>query len=285
MPMLMKRYFRIVSFCLLCIWGSSCSTVYYLEHHPGFADDIFYRKVISAEKKLGSNDDKLYLEAAKLRTQYTYAFIVEKADRLIEDDYETGKRFYDKALASFEEAISYGKKAIQLRHPELQFITDWIIEDVTFTEKDVPYLYWLGAAYGGSIGSSRGKAKWVIQLPIVGYLLETALEIDPSWNYGAIHTAMISYTMARTDLMGNNVENATKHYEQAMLFSNGQDAGAKVSFAENVHVALQNKDEFELLLKEVLSMDVENNKELALGNIIARERALWLLSRTDELFY
>jgi len=285
MPMLMKRYFRIVSFCLLCIWGSSCSTVYYLEHHPGFADDIFYRKVISAEKKLGSNDDKLYLEAAKLRTQYTYAFIVEKADRLIEDDYETGKRFYDKALASFEEAISYGKKAIQLRHPELQFITDWIIEDVTFTEKDVPYLYWLGAAYGGSIGSSRGKAKWVIQLPIVGYLLETSLEIDPSWNYGAIHTAMISYTMARTDLMGNNVENATKHYEQAMLFSNGQDAGAKVSFAENVHVALQNNDEFELLLKEVLSMDVENNKELALGNIIARERALWLLSRTDELFY
>ena len=285
MPMLMKRYFRIVSFCLLCIWGSSCSTVYYLEHHPGFADDIFYRKVISAEKKLGSNDDKLYLEAAKLRTQYTFAFIVEKADRLIEDDYETGKRFYDKALASFEEAISYGKKAIQLRHPELQFITDWIIEDVTFTEKDVPYLYWLGAAYGGSIGSSRGKAKWVIQLPIVGYLLETSLEIDPSWNYGAIHTAMISYTMARTDLMGNNVENATKHYEQAMLFSNGQDAGAKVSFAENVHVALQNKDEFELLLKEVLSMDVENNKELALGNIIARERALWLLSRTDELFY
>ena len=285
MPMLMKRYFRIVSFCLLCIWGSSCSTVYYLEHHPGFADDVFYRKVISAEKKLGSNDDKLYLEAAKLRTQYTYAFIVEKADRLIEDDYETGKRFYDKALASFEEAISYGKKAIQLRHPELQFITDWIIEDVTFTEKDVPYLYWLGAAYGGSIGSSRGKVKWVIQLPIVGYLLETSLKIDPSWNYGAIHTAMISYTMARTDLMGNNVENATKHYEQAMLFSNGQDAGAKVSFAENVHVALQNNDEFELLLKEVLFMDVENNKELALGNIIARERALWLLSRTDELFY
>jgi hypothetical protein len=70
-----------------------------------------------------------------------------------------------------------------------------------------------------------------------------------------------------------------------MLFSNRQDAGAKVSFAENVHVSLQKKDEFELLLKEVLSMDVESNKELALGNIIARERALWLLSRTDELFY
>ena len=72
--MLMKCYFRIVSFCLLCIWGSSCSTAYYLEHHPGFANDVFHRKVISAEKELVSNDDKLYLEAAKLRTKYTYAF-------------------------------------------------------------------------------------------------------------------------------------------------------------------------------------------------------------------
>lgn len=285
MPILMKRYFRIVSFCLLCIWSSSCSTAYYLEYHPGFSDNVFHRKVISAEKKLVSNDEKLYLEAAKLQTQYTYAFIVEKADRLIEDDYESGKRLYAKALANFEKAISYGKKAIQFRYPELKIMMDWIVEDVTFIEKDVPYLYWLGAAYGGAIGSSRGKAKWVIQLPIVGYLLETSLEIDPSWNFGAIHTAMISYTMARTDLMGTNVKKAIKHYEQAMLFSNGQDAGAKVSFAENVHVSLQKKDEFELLLKEVLSMDVDNNKALALGNIIARERALWLLSRTDELFY
>ena len=99
--MLMKCYFRIVSFCLLCIWGSSCSTAYYLEHHPGFTHDVFHRKVILAEKKLVSNDDKLYLEAAKLRAQYTYAFIVEKADRLIEDDYESGKKLYAKALESF----------------------------------------------------------------------------------------------------------------------------------------------------------------------------------------
>jgi hypothetical protein len=32
-------------------------------------------------------------------------------------------------------------------------------------------------------------------------------------------------------------------------------------------------------------MDLEKNKELSLGNMIARKRALWLLSKTDELFY
>ncbi|HBR87188.1 MAG TPA: hypothetical protein DEA65_05075 [Candidatus Marinimicrobia bacterium] len=283
--MLIKRILQFVCFFLLSFWVSSCTTAYYLEHHPDFAEDIFYRKVLSAEMKLTSDVDELYLEAAKLRTQYTYAFLVEKADRFIEDDYDAGKILYSQGLASFEKAISHGKKAMKFRHFQLQNMADWMMEDVTFTEEDVPYLYWLGAAYGGAISSSRGKSKWVIQLPIVGYLLEKALEIDPKWNSGAIHSAMISYSMARIDLMGKNVEQATYHFEQAMIFSKGLDAGAKVSYAENVLISLQKKDEFGLLLKEVLNMDLDNDKNLTLGNIIARERALWLLSRTDELFY
>lgn len=283
--MILKYKLHFVSFFLLYLWVSSCTTAYYLEHHPDFAEDIFYRKVILAEQKLINDDEKLFLEAAKLRSQYTYAFIVEKADRLIEDDYDAGKILYSRALTSFEKAISHGKTAISLRHPQLQNMTDWMIKDVTFADKDVPYLYWLGAAYGGAISSSRGKAKWVIQLPTVGYLFEKALEIDPIWNLGAIHSAMISYSMARTDLMGKNVEQASRHYEQAMIYSKRQDAGAKVSFAENVLISLQKKDEFGLLLNEVINMDLDNDKNLVLGNIIARERALWLLSRTDELFY
>ena len=283
--MLTNRFFQIIISLSMSLWFTSCSTAYYLVNYPDFANDVFYRKVVKAEKKLDGNDAILYLDATKLRTQFTYAFMVEKADRIIESDYESGKDLYLKAVESFELAISHGKTSLQLRHPQLQNMMDWITEDVTFTENDVPYLYWLGAAYGGAIGSSRGKAKWVIQLPIVGYLLEKALVIYPAWNFGAIHSALISYSMARTDLLGNNVENAKIHYRQAMLFSSNQDAGAKVSFAENVLVSIQEKDKFVTLLNEVLAMDLEKNKELSLGNMIARKRALWLLSKTDELFY
>lgn len=285
MPMLMKRYVHIASFCLVCIWGFSCSTAYYLEHHPDFADDIFYQKVMTAERKLVKADDSVYLEAAKLRTQYTFAFVLEKADRMIEEDYPEGKALYAEALINFEKAVAYGRQAIVFRHPELKSISDWITKDVSFTADDIPYLYWLGAAYGGAISSSRGKATWVIQFPIVGYLLDSALEIDPTWNNGAIHSALISYAMARNDLKGNNIAQATEHYRLAMHYSKGQDAGAKVSMAENVYIALQKKEKFELLLKEVITMDQNINEELILGNLIARKRALWLLSRTDELFY
>jgi len=283
--MLVYRHLHKIIILCICLWFTSCSTAYYLDNFPDYANDVFYHKVIKAENNLDGINETLYLNAAKLRTQYTFAFIIEEADRLIENDYDSGKKMYLKALKSFELAIINGEKAIQLRYPELRNKMDWATEDISFTKDDVPYLFWLGAAYGGAISSSRGKAKWVIQLPLVGYLLEEALEVYPSWNYGAIHSALISYTMARTDLMDNKIENAKLHYKQAMLFSSNQDAGAKVSFAENVLVSIQEKDKFKILLNEVIIMDLEKNKELSLGNLIARERAIWLLSKTDELFY
>lgn len=264
---------------------SSCSTGFYLQHYPDLASDIFYRNVLSAEKHLDEGNEETFLKAVKLRTQYTYAFIVEEADRLIDDDYSGGKALYGEALLSFENAIEHGRYAIQLRYPQLGKITDWITSDIAFTNDDIPYLYWLAAAYGGAISSSRGKAKWIIQLPIVGYLLETALEIDPSWNYGALHSAMISYSMARTDLQGNNIKEARLNFRKSMRYSRRNDGGAIVSFAENVCVEEQNRDEFEKLLNVVIEMDVNKNKELKLGNVIARDRANWLFSRTDELFY
>ena len=86
--MFLNRYLHIVYFCLLSIWASSCSTAYYLENYPVLAEDVFYRKVLSAEKKLDNDIDSAFLNALKLRTQYTFAFVVEKADRLIEVDYD-----------------------------------------------------------------------------------------------------------------------------------------------------------------------------------------------------
>ena len=283
--MFLNRYLHIVYFCLLSIWASSCSTAYYLENYPVLAEDVFYRKVLSAVKKLDNDIDSAFLNALKLRTQYTFAFVVEKADRLIEVDYDAGKALYVEGLLSFEQAIEYGKSALKHRHPELQSLKDLIIADVTFNKADIPYLYWLAAAYGGAIGCSRGKSHWVIQLPKVGYLLETALAIDPSWNYGALHSVMISYSMVRADLQGNNVEEAKRHFNAAMRYSRRNDAGAMVSYAENVCVYEQEKERFVQILNTVINMNVNINKELSLGNIIARDRARWLLSREEELFY
>lgn len=282
--MLLKRQFHvwIVSVSLLV---SSCSTAYYLQHHPDLTEDIFYKRVIKSEQDLPSGDEFDHLKAVELRTQYTYAFLVEKADRVIEENYSSGKALYGEALLSFEQAIENGKIALYLRHPELGSETDLNFSVIDLTPDDIPFLYWLGAAYGGAISSSRGKSLWIIQLPKVGHLLESALAIDPSWNYGAIHSAMISYSMARADLDGRNVDEAKRHFKAAMRFSGRNDLGAIVSYAENICIYEQDREKFKQLLDRVMLMDAQKNKDLSLGNIIAQDRARWLLSREEELFY
>ncbi len=285
--MLIKHPIRNIVLCLVAIAISSCSTAYYLDKHPVLTKKIFYKKVIRAEGKLTQETvtPDLFLKACQLRTQYTYAFIMEEADRLIELNYNSGKELYQDALKSFEMAINYGKTALELRYPELINHIGINKKGPYFTNEDIPYLYWLAAAMGGAISSSRGKPEWVIQLPIVGYLLESALAIDGSWNNGAIHSAMISYSMSRADLKGNNVQEATKHYKKVNMLSNSQDLSAHVSYAENVLVNQQNQSEFINLLNRVINAQDTDIDELVLGNIIARKRARWLLSRKDELFY
>ena len=150
---------------------------------------------------------------------------------------------------------------------------------------DVEALYWLAAAYGGAVSSSRGDPEWVIQLPKVGKLLDNALAIEPNWNYGSLYSAMIPYTLSRPDASINASEVAEGYYRKALVASDGNDLGLHVSFAENVLIARQNRSEFVRLLTLVLESNHRGIKELEVGNYMAKKRAQWLLGRTEELFY
>ena len=58
-----------------------------------------------------------------------------------------------------------------------------------------------------------------------------------------------------------------------------------VSFAENVLIVRQNRNEFVRLLTLVLESNDRGIKELEVGNYMAKKRAQWLLGRTEDLFY
>ena len=54
--------------------------------------------------------------------------------------------------------------------------------DINFNKEDVVDLYWLAASMAGSIQSSRGSNPHeIINIPIIKKLLETAIDLDPTW--------------------------------------------------------------------------------------------------------
>ena len=219
-------------------------------------------------------------------TQTAFGFIMENAERELDEDYKQGLKLYAEANKYFTRAVVLGENYMFLRYP---WFDEWLNNNpdkhIKFGNDDVEGLYWLAAAYGGAVSSSRGDPEWVIQLPKVGKLLDNALAIDPNWNYGSLYSAMIPYSLSRSDASLNAIEVAEDYYREGLVASDGNDLGLHVSFAENVLIARQNRSEFIRLLTLVLESDDRIIKELKVGNYMAKKRAQWLLGRTEELFY
>ncbi len=219
-------------------------------------------------------------------TQTAFGFIMENAERELDDDYKQGLTLYAEANKYFARAVVLGENYMFLRYPLFdEWLNNSTDKHIKFGNDDVEGLYWLAAAYGGAVSSSRGDPEWVIQLPKVGKLLDNALAIDPNWNYGSLYSAMIPYSLSRSDASLNAIEVAEDYYREGLVASDGNDLGLHVSFAENVLIASQNRSEFIRLLTLVLESDDRIIKELEVGNYMAKKRAQWLLGRTEELFY
>ena len=149
--------------------------------------------------------------------------------------------------------------------------------------EDVPLLYWTAASWGLAIGVSKNDMALVADQLTVEALIDRALELDETFDQGAIHSFLISYEMVRQGAPGDAAERSRRHFERAMELSGGYQAGPLVALAESVSVAKQDRREFESLLKRALDVDVDARPEYRLVNLVMQRRARWLLSRIDEL--
>jgi predicted anti-sigma-YlaC factor YlaD len=141
-------------------------------------------------------------------------------------------------------------------------------------------LYWLAAAWGSAISNAKDDMKLVGELPIVAALMKRALQLDESFEEGAIHEFFITYDAAQ----GEGKKAAKEHFERVLTLSHNKKLSPLVSYAEAVCVEAQDKKEFVRLLDRVLAFDVDSDPDHRLVNILAQRRARWLKSRIAELF-
>ena len=277
----MGRILILLSVILFC---SSCVPRTLIVDHPKIVSLYFEKKIKSLERKksLSTEQKRLLL---KTKVEYGFGVLLEESDRILDDDYNLGVKKSQEAHIVFSDAKKVGNSILIISYPKLD---SWLSgeTDLQFKINDVSDLYWLAAAYGGSIKSSRGNPFDVVKLPVVKKLLITAIALDPKWGKGALYSAMMSYTSSRPDLFGDAlIDSVSSFYEKALIASDSLDASLFVSYAELIDKKFQDRDAFEQKLDIVLNMDVEKDKDFRLSNIIAQERAKWLLSKTDEFFF
>ena len=261
----------------------SCSPKAFIIDQPELVSIYFEKKIKKLEK---SNMTSLDQQRDLMRTKVEYGFgiIMEHADRLIDVDYSSALDKYKKANIIFKDARDSGISILNDRYSNFN---EWIRGGVElqFTNNDIIDLYWLAAAYGGAISSSRGDPFELIHLPKVGRILRKCIELDPEWNNGAVYSAMMSFTSTRTDISEDLLRDSVDFYfNKAILYSDSLDAGPFLAYAESIHKTYQERKEFEDKLNYVIDMKTKSRSRYELPNLIAKNRAEWLLSKTDDYF-
>ena len=259
-----------------------------LSHTPNFSKKLYLSNLKRIENKAIKTplDSSFLFNASKELTIFSYVYTMEEAAKLKISDYNASKSIYLKAHNDFVRSIDYINSSLDLEYPGYK---TWIVENnqkkLNFKKASAEKLYWAAGAYAGAIESSNGDPKWLIQLPKIGQLLESGMKLDPEWNYGSFYTAMISYTLIRHDAKNNKFDLAKEFFERAVDISKGEDLSPYISYALNIAVSEQDRNEFTNVLYKALNIDIYANPELTLSNYMNRKKANWLLDNIEEYFY
>jgi predicted anti-sigma-YlaC factor YlaD len=219
-------------------------------------------------------------------TQYAYAFVQQDADETEEKDVAAAAALRTRARRLYLRARDYGLRGLEANHPGFaKALRENAKSAVRLTRaREVPLLYWTGVSWAAAIANSKDNPDLIAELPVVEALIDRALELNESYDQGAIHSFLITYEMSRQGAEGKPEDRARRHFERAMELCGGRLAGPMVALAESVSVKIQNATEFKELLNRALAIDPDANPPSRLVNLVMQRRARWLLSRLDELF-
>jgi predicted anti-sigma-YlaC factor YlaD len=220
-------------------------------------------------------------------TEYAYAFVGQRAERAFTENIEESNGLRQRSRRLYLRARGYGMRALEARHPGLGAALDDDPKTALagVQKREVPLLYWTAAAHGLAISASKDDPEMIAQLPVVEAFIRRAVELDESWNGGALPEFLINIEAARSGVtLAERRSRIEHHYAQALKLSGGRRASLFVSYAENSCVPAQNRNQFREMLDRALAIDADKYPDTRLANLIAQRRARWLLGRMDELF-
>jgi predicted anti-sigma-YlaC factor YlaD len=228
----------------------------------------------------------LLLSMSSNFTQYAYAFVQQESERLQTSDLAASESERQRARRLYRRARDYGLRGLDTAHKSFSeaLRADPGAALAAAKRQDVALLYWTAVSWAALISLSKDDPEIVADLPLVEALIDRALALDESFDAGAIHGFLVTYEMVRQNAWADREQRARQHFARAVQLSGGMQAAPYVSLAESVAIVKQDRAEFERVLGQALSIDVNQRREWRLANVVMQERARWLLAHSDQFF-
>jgi predicted anti-sigma-YlaC factor YlaD len=245
----------------------------------------FSLKLVESLLAENPNHEGLLLAASRGFTQYSYAFVQEDADEMADSDRAKSAALHLRAAKLYIRARDYGLRGLALHHKNfaarLKANPAQAVKELK--KSDVPMMYWTAISWAAALSASHDLLM-LPEIPRFEALANRVLELDETYEEGAIHGFLITYEMSRLNPRADRLAIAKKHFDRNLELANGHQVAPFVTYAESVLVTQKDKAAFESTLREAIRMDPNKWPEHRQLNLLMQRRARWLLSRGDRLF-
>ena len=234
------------------------------------------------------DDRNLLITACRGFTLYSYAYVDFEADKLIEEDLAAGRKMRQRARKLYLRGVDYGLRGIETAYPGFAEVLGRnpgeavAVTNPKKADRDLPLLYWTAASLGLAISTATDDAAMLARLPEVEALLNRAIELDQSWDEGALHDFRLVFESSRPGAQDRAL--IEESYRKALTLSGGNNSGLYVSYAEAVAIPDQNAALFREMMQKALAVDIEADPDNRLRNVLGKRRAQWQLDRIEDLF-
>ena len=261
--------------------------VYGTDNDPELVRDAlpFGLKTLESLQASAPDHRGLLLALCKGFTTYSFAFVQSDGDLLVNSDYAKSVTLHQRALLLYLRARDYGLRGLDKRYSgiSLGLKLDPVKAAARIERDDVPMLYWTSAAWGSAIALGKDQPELLADLPAIRALIDRGLQLDESYEGGALHEASIVLD-ALPEAMGGSESRARGHFDRAVALSHDSRPGPYVTLATTVSVQRQDRAEFRRLLEKALTFDPERDPPNRLETIVVQRKARALLDRQDEFF-
>lgn len=246
----------------------------------------FALKTLEGLVAAAPDDARLLLGTCRGFVSYAAGFVEPAAEALPDREYERAAALRGRAHRLHWRARSYCLRAFEQRFPGGAAVLDSRARELLARagREDVELLFWLAAAWGSAVSLALDRPERVAELPTVRALFDRALALDPGFDRGALHEAMIPFE-SLSPMLGGSDARARERYRRALELSGGERASPHVTWARTFCVSRQDRAGFRAALEAALAVDPDRAPADRLANLLAQRRARDLLARTDELFF
>ncbi|MFW5685004.1 MAG: TRAP transporter TatT component family protein [Spirochaetota bacterium] len=234
--------------------------------------------------------DGLLLATGSGFVSYANAFVATPASMLSYDQWEQQAAMQARAKKLYLRGREYALRGLEVRHPGFREALE--ADDTTLVEpflaemtgEDVPFLYWTSAGWVAAFALDAFDLQLAFTVGRVRPLILRALELDPDFSDGAIHSFLIQYYAGLPETLGGDKQKAEYHYERALEIADGRLAGPYMAYAEGLLIPRQDVELFTELMQRILEIDVDAYPPARLINVLTQRKARYYLENIEEFF-